>query len=207
MKTTTLDKLEKDSNFKKKYVSRFFWFTQAAIYPPSLIIFGGLFGLVYLLNYDLLLTYYAIPFLILLVLGSIWLKSVKRYILKNLFSENDSFLIAWTKAAYEEENIFWCVFTTSNRRHDKYFPETLRKELVKDDFFVSEEFSENKNEAKTKAVSLSEEITGYKDIYICAFKKFDILKNNALWNPDSNFHILFIGPEDVQIIKKKDIDI
>jgi hypothetical protein len=60
--------------------SRWFWFKQPAIYPPSILLFFALFGLIYLLNYDKLITVYALPFFLLFAVGVIWLRMVKRYV-------------------------------------------------------------------------------------------------------------------------------
>jgi hypothetical protein len=57
-----------------------FWFKQPAIYPPSILLFFALFGLIYLLSYDKLLTLYALPFFLLFAVGIFWLRAVKRYI-------------------------------------------------------------------------------------------------------------------------------
>jgi ABC-type bacteriocin/lantibiotic exporter with double-glycine peptidase domain len=74
---------------KRKKLPRCFWFRQAAIYPPALVLFFALFGLIYLLNSNMLLTVYAIPFLLVFLLGAVWLKTVKRYILKQQENKNN----------------------------------------------------------------------------------------------------------------------
>jgi hypothetical protein len=72
---------------EQKKMLRWFWFKQAAIYPPSFVLFFSLFGLIYLLNYNMLLSGYAIPFIILFLAGAVWLKMVKRYIEKQMKNE------------------------------------------------------------------------------------------------------------------------
>ncbi|MFR9165320.1 MAG: hypothetical protein ACLVKO_03455 [Dysgonomonas sp.] len=78
MKSDSLSKLEKNVSFKKKHLPKYFWLKNGSVYLPFLVLFFALFGLVYLLNYDMLLTVRAIPFALLFVIGAIWLKVAKR---------------------------------------------------------------------------------------------------------------------------------
>ncbi|GAB6013096.1 hypothetical protein [Viscerimonas tarda] len=81
MTSKKIRKQEKDNQSRKMKLPRYFWFRQFAIYPPSLALFAALFGLIYLLNYDMLVSVYAIPFVLTLILSAIWLKMAKKYIL------------------------------------------------------------------------------------------------------------------------------
>lgn len=207
MKTTKFTQLENDNNFKKKYLGKYFWLKQSAIYPPSLIIFGALFALIYLLNLDLLISVYTIPFALMLLLGAIWLKSVKRFVLKKLFEKEDSFLICLSKLTIIDNNrLLWMVFTTSRKRHEKCYAENLRKELEAVNFFESDLFINWAKGRKTKAFLIPADVINEEEVYLMVYTRSEVRKSNVTWEEDEVLPLLYIDNNEVVVIKKRDLD-
>jgi len=205
MKTDVLNKLEKDSKLKKKYLPKYFWLKNMAIYPPCIFLFFALFGLIYLLNYDMLLTYHAIPFAVLFALATIWLKTTRRYVLKKLFEKPDSYLICLAKNVKEQSGWIYVIFTTGSKRHNKYYIQNLAKELESSDILETD--GDNlKESAKRKAEKLSSEFFDSSDeVYIKAFKKDDMTKSGYSYNTSEVIPVFFIENGDILLIKSKDV--
>lgn len=190
MKAEDLKKIEKDSRFKKKYVSIAFWLKNAAIYPPSLFLFFSLFGLLYLLNYDLLITYYAIPFVLLFLLATIWFKSSRRYILHRLFEKEGTYLVCLAKIVKEQDDKVSLLITTGDKRHNKYYMQNIEQNIE------NLGFSDCLKEIDTANLPES--------FHVKSFKKADVLKLKYSCNVDDIVPLLYINNNNIVLIKRKD---
>lgn len=197
MKANDLRRLETDNKFKKKHLPKLFWLTQAGIYPPASVIFIALMGLVYLLNSDMLISYYAIPFAILLLLGAIWLKATKKYVLKALFAKEDSFLVCVGSEVVKNEKFSYFVFSTSDKRHNQYQADNVAA-LLKDEALISgSDLDKMKVESKGKAVVLPENISQNQQFYLKAFKTSSI----PYVASGSVVAVLFLNTKHVELLK------
>lgn len=88
MNTKKLKGQENNIKIKKKHYARGIWKNYAFV-PPALIVFIGIFGLLYLFNNDLLVSVYSIPFVAILLLGAIWIKLTKRHLIDRKISDSN----------------------------------------------------------------------------------------------------------------------
>lgn len=128
MNADKLQRLEKSKKFKKRFYNKEVW-RNYAIIPPSMVLFVSLFGILYLLNLDRLVSIYAIPCVIFLILGTMWLKAVRRYILTQKISEDKVFLICLSIPLVQNNGKGIAVFSVGNNRHNKGYLEKKRKEI------------------------------------------------------------------------------
>lgn len=206
MKGVDLKKIENNTKIKKKYLPKHFWLKSGGIYPPSIFLFFALFGLVYLLNYDLLLTFYAIPFVVLFLLATIWLKTTKKYILNKLFAEEGTYLVCLSAVVKEDDKLITSVFTTNSTRHNKYFARDLAKQIQESNIIDSDLFTNRKGIEKNKAVLVVDENNLLpSNVYIVHLNKAEILKARAGWSSDEVFPLFYVQNNQVLLINHKDM--
>lgn len=207
MKGTNLKKTENDNKIKKRYLPKFFWLKNGAIYPPSIFLFFSLFGLVYLLNYDLLLTFYAIPFVVLFFLATIWLKTTKKYTLNKLLADEDAYLVCLSAAVKEEGKVVTSVFTTGSTRHNKYFVRDLAKQIQDSHLLDTDLFTDIKGKEKNKPVLVVDENNLLPpNVYIVHLNKTEIVKARAGWSFDEVFPLFYLDQNQVALINLKDLN-
>lgn len=129
MNTDKINKLENNIKLKKKILSKGVW-KNYAIVPPSLVLFVGILGIVYLLNTDKLISLYSIPFILIFIIGTIWIKAVRRYIINKKISDNTTFLVCPAILFKKEGKKKAILFSIGRNRHNKYYLEKERKELL-----------------------------------------------------------------------------
>jgi len=129
MNADKINKLEKNIKLKKKVFAKGVW-KNYAIVPPSLVLFCGILGIVYLLNIDKLISLYSIPFIAIFIIGTIWLKAVRRHLINKRISDNDTFLACMAILFRKEGNKKTILFSTSKNRNNKYYLEKERKDLL-----------------------------------------------------------------------------
>lgn len=129
MNADKIQRLEKNVKFKRKYYSKEVW-RSYAIVPPSGILFIALFGFLYLFNSDRLISLYAIPFVVLLLLGTIWLKATRKYIINKRISENKPFFICLSIPLMKENGKTVMMFSGGSNRLNKYYLEKEKKEIL-----------------------------------------------------------------------------
>lgn len=201
-----LSNLEADAKFKKKYLPKYFWFRNPGIFPPSSLIFLALLGLVYLLNSDMLISLYAIPFAVILLLGAIWLKTTKKIILNRLYETPDSYKICISKPISKDNDTIFLIFSKDSKRHNKHFIQSAQKDMVKNGFVESDMFSTMKQKIGTEAQPVSDEYTGgWDNIFITCMKKSDLNKSDALWKTEGFTFLLYINDKEILPVKRKDL--
>jgi len=129
MNNDKINKLEKSDKLKKKVFGKNIW-KNYAILPPSLLLFIGIFGLIYLLNLDMLISLYSIPFVILFILGTIWFKATKKYLTNKKISESQLFVVCLAIPLIKEGKKTILVFSTGKNRNNKYYLEKEKKDLL-----------------------------------------------------------------------------
>ncbi len=200
MKPNDCAALEKDYNFKKSYLNKTLWWKNLSMLPPVLIMFIGLAGLLYLFQYDKLYSLYAIPYVLLFAIGTIWLKAMKRYLQKAAMAVPGAFHVCLAATIGEKKDVLYAIFVNNTRRYDKHYITNLAQNIS-----LHEILSENKEPFLKKAVLIHDKESDT-DIYVRAYSKKDVVKQNAGWSLDEGyFPVLFIDEKNVPVIKRKDL--
>lgn len=200
MKTNEYAKLEKDYDFKRSYLNKTLWWKSILMVAPVCFLFAGLVGILYLFNSDLLVSFYTIPYLILFVIGTIWLKAMKKHLQKVAMAREGAFHICLAASVGDKDGYTYAIFVNNTRRYDKYYITNLAKEISLHDILT-------KNDApfKQKAVLIHDEESDT-DMYMRAYPKKEIAKKNIGWSTDEGyFPVLYINDKDVPVIKRKDL--
>lgn len=199
MKPNDYAKLEKDYSFKKSYLKNTPWWKTILMLPPVCFLFVGLIGILYLFNNEMLASWYIIPYLAFFVIGTIWLKAMKRHIQKTMMATEGSFHICLAKSIGEKDGYVYSAFTNDSRRHDKYNIINIAKGLSLDEIL-----SKQNEPFKKKTVLVQDEVNGT-NIYIRAYFNNDITKRNPDWRENELFPVLYISDKYTFIVKKKDL--
>lgn len=199
MKPNDYTKLEKDYSFKKSYLKATPWWKSILMLPPTCFLFVGLIGLLYLFNNGMLASWYVIPYLAFFVVGTIWLKAIKKHIQKTMITAPGAFNICLAKSIGEKEGYIYCVFTNDKHRHDKHYMANMAKGIS-----LEEILSKQNEPFKKKSVLLHDDKSG-SEFYLRAYFNNDITKRNPDWQEDGLFPVLYINDKYTFIVKKKDI--
>lgn len=198
MKPADYLKLENDKDFKKKYLSLTSWWKNILIIPSILFLFLGIFGMLYLLQLDLLLSYYVIPFVIIFLLGTIWLKSVKRHIYNLMLTDELGFRVCTGCKICENKGFTYLIFTNGQKRHNEHFIQQLSQNTNKEEIILlamkrkQMPILYNNNDSET-------------DFYVIAYPTNSIKKQNLARNESDSVPLLFVNMKNVLIIKDKDL--
>ena len=198
MKVDDCVKLEKDRAFKYEYLRRTAWWKTILLIAPSLFLFLGLFGMVYLLKLDLLISWYTLPFGVLFVIGTIWLKAIKKHIQKTKVDDAANFHVCMAKTIGIKDGYVYFIFANNEKRHNEHYISTLAKDISLDDVDEAEI-----SQAKKKAVLFRNENEDA-GIYMKAYTASSITKQNKDWEKDNSFPVLAIDEKQVAVIKRKD---
>lgn len=197
MKANDYTGLEKDLNFKRIYIANTLWWKNMVMLPPVLFMFIGLAGLLYLFQLDKLLSFYAIPYLLLFSIGTIWLKAMKKHLQKTMMAQPGAFHICLAASIGEKDGYTYTAFVNDRKRHDQQYITKLAKELS------FHEIVSDKAAYKKKAIRLNKE-NDDTCIYIKAYNTKSLIKRNAGWSFQEGYvPILFINEDNVPIIKRK----
>lgn len=186
MEAKQLVKLEKNEKFRRKIASIGIWRNYAFV-PPIIIIFGSIFGLLYLLNNDLLISFYAIPFAILFLIATLWFKSVRKYLINKKISSQDFFQICIGYPLFNNKNSTIILFTTNNYRHSTNFLEKQKKDILSDDNL--------NNKLRNSDINMLEilEIEDIKNTYLSCIPK----------TKESEIYILYTNQKNIIKINNK----
>lgn len=200
MKANEYSKLEKDYDFKKIYLNKTLWWKNILMVAPICFLFAGLVGIIYLFNSNMLVSLYTIPYLILFVVGTIWLKTIKKHIQKAIMAREGAFHICLAASIGDKGDYTYAIFVNDTHRYDKYHITNLAKEVSLHNLLEKYDIS-----FKKKAILIQDEENN-ESFYIRAYPKKEIAKKNAGWSiSEGYFPVLYINDIDVPIIKRKDL--
>lgn len=199
MKPQDYAKLESDYSFKRSYLNKTPWWKSLLLVPPVCFLFVGLVGVIYLLKNDMLISLYIIPYLLLFVIGTIWLKAIKRHIHKVKMANAGSFHVCLAKPVWEKENQVFAIFVNDAHRHNKYYIENLVEKIS------SEKLLEKYNPSFKKEAHLIHDDENDADFYLRVYDMKEINKQNPDWRDKYLFPILYIDDKYTFVIKKKDL--
>lgn len=197
MNADKIQRIEKDKKVRRKFYSKDVW-RNYAIVPPSGVLFVALFGFLYLFNMDLLLSWHAIPFAILLILGTIWLKATRKYIINQKMSGDTSFVICLSIPLTKRDGKTIRIFSVGNNRHNKYYLEKEKKEVLEriesdPDFF--------KFISSTKSVQAIPDT----DLYI-VYPLFSDRISNKSNSVTVNKYVIFNNSEKIRYITLRELE-
>lgn len=200
MKPTQCVSLERDRDFKLAYMKRTpYWFNFLFV-APVCFLFLGLVGLLYLLKLDLLLSLYAIPFGVFFVLGTVWMKAVKRHLLKTKVDDPQCFHVCIAVPVGEMDGYSYFVFTNDDKRHNEYHISLLAEELPFDYFP-----NILKKQARKSAVLVEDEEIDAQ-VYLKGFPTKDVKRKDAVRDYDDFLPVLAIDEKQVGIISRREYE-
>ena len=199
MKPADCVKLEKDRALKLDYMRNTPYWKNFLFVAPSCILFIGLVGAIYLLKLGMLVSWYVIPFLVLFVFGTIWLKGVKKHILKTKVDDPANFHVCIGISVGEQGGYTYIIYANNEKRHNEHYISTLAEDYPLS-FFSKDQLQQ----AKKQPIFVYEEALD-KEIHLKAFKTSDISKRHARWNSEDGLPLFAIDERQVVIIKKKDL--
>lgn len=129
MRTYNLSKIEKNIKFKNYLSNKNIWKNYAFV-PPALILFIGLFGLIYLYKENILISWRSVPFIIIFTLGTIWFKATRKYFLDRKKEKIKSILICTTTILVTTKQKYIILFTTNNNRHNQSYIDRKKEEIL-----------------------------------------------------------------------------
>ena len=199
MKPTEYVKLEKDKSFKYSYFGAAKWWKNFSLVPPVILLFGGLIGVVFLLNTGRLATWYVVPYIVLFVLGTVWFKATKKHLQKQLMDSEDAFRVCSAAVAGEGEGYVYAVYTTGDKRHNEYYIDGIADRLD-----VASLTAEQLAKAKKKAITLHDDETGT-DFALRAYFHSNISRRNPDWRDNNSFPLICIHNRTMEIVRKRDL--
>ncbi len=198
MRPTDCVTLEKDKSFKREYAGRLSWWRNFLFVAPSLIMFLGLAGMLYLFKAEMLVSWYTLPFVIFFMLGTVWLKAVKRHIMKTLVNTEGSFL-ACPAALYDDDGKYsYFIFSIADKRHNAHYVKTVGDRLRASDAHI------DKDAARRSAITFSDPHS-QDTFYLKGFPHKDIRRSNAMWTDQDALPLLYVDAKNVFIIKRRDL--
>ncbi|WP_163356864.1 hypothetical protein [Dysgonomonas sp. 25] len=197
MKAADCVKLEDKTIFKKEYLKQTGWWKNYSFIPPSLLLFLGLAGLIYLTKAEMLVTFYSIPFVLVFLLGTIWMKAVKKHIRDAKFNHPETFRVCLAQPVTTINGYTCLVFTLGQKRHNAFFAKQLAEEISVDENTLSL----YKNKVQKQHVQSVDA-----DCYVIAYPTSIIHKKNPLWDENKEvLPLLYVDEKNVLVIKGKDL--
>lgn len=199
MKPQDYAKLENNYNFKRRYLNKTTWWKNILLIAPTCFLFVGLAGVIYLLKNDMLASLYVIPYLILFVVGTIWLKAIKKHIQKYKMAEAKAFRVCLAKPIQEDEKLVFSIFVNDTHRHNNYYIKNLAekidlKALLKSDSKLSKTGTHLINDSENE-----------QEYYLNTSTPKIITNQNVSWRKDDTFPVLYIDSKYTFVIKAKDL--
>jgi hypothetical protein len=200
MKSNNYTELEKDYNFKRSYFNNTLWWKTISMVPPVLFLFIGLAGIIYLFETGMSVSWYTIPYVVLFTVGAIWLKAMKKYILRASMAAEGAFHVCLAAPIEDKDGYTYAAFVNNTRRHDKYYITNLMKNKSLHELCVKDNAS-----FKKEAILVHEEESDT-DIYVKAYPKKVISARNNGWSlGEGYFPVLYINNKNVPVIKRKNL--
>lgn len=197
MNADKLLRLEKNKKFRKKFYNKQVW-KNYAIIPPSVILFAALFGGLYLFNTDRLISLYSIPCILLLLLGTIWLKATRKYIVTQNISDDKTFLICPSIVLTQQNGKTIRMFSIGNNRHNKHYLEKSKKDILERLSADSDYLGFNSFKKSLQAVPDT-------DIYLVHPSSSDRLSNKNRVGSVNNF-VIFNDSDSIKYINLRELE-
>lgn len=199
MKPSEYKKLEDNKPFKRYYMNKTLWWKNFLIIAPASLLFIGLAGIMHMSYNDRLWTLYAVPYIVVFALGTIWLKGIKKYIQDKLLSKQDMYLACASRSLGNYKGRYYFIFSKDNKRHNEVLINQLADELSLDSFS-----DEQLSQAKKAAIEIetSEKET---QMYLRGLTVGYVEKANKQSISVGITPLLYVSLKDVFVIRDKDL--
>lgn len=197
MEVDKIKKLEKNRAFKRSFFGNQVWHKYALI-PPALVLFMSLFGVVYMYNTDRLISYYCLPFIVFLLLSTIWFKATRKYLINQDVENTQDFFICLVEPLFKEKSKQYYLFSIGANRLNKYFLEKTKSEILDNkDVFV---YGITQSNQKVIPLRVAEA-----DLFVTShFKtKRNIFSISA--KKESDHYLVYFGIDKIKPISEKEI--
>ncbi len=199
MKPEDCARLEKDYSFKRSYLNETPWWKTLLMVPPICLLFTGLVGIIYLYHHDKLISLILIPYLVLFVAGTIWLKALKKYIQKEKIAKPGSFLVCMALPVKEKDGYVYAAFTNGTHRYNKHYVNSMVKKNPLD-----ARIEEDSILFRKQSVLIHDEETN-EGFYVRAYETKKLNSRFITWREDGLFPVIYIDDKYTFVVKKKDL--
>lgn len=199
MKPSKYKELEVDQLFKRHYLNKIIWWKDFLLVAPALLIFIGIAGVIYMGQNDNLWNWYSVPYIAVLIIGSIWLKAIKKHLQKKLLDDKDKFQACAARAIGDKGGYYYFIFSTGSKRHNETLINQLAESL--DINSISEEQLSASKKQMVEISTMETETT----IYMKAISVNRVLKTNRENIRTGVTPLLYISPKDIFVIRRKDL--
>lgn len=196
MEQLNLQNLEKSIILKRNFFSKGIM-KSPAMYPPIAMIFIGILGILYLYNYNLLLSAYTIPFLCFFLAGSILIRIIKKQVIEKRIAENTVFCVCETIPFLSSGNKTILLFSIDENRHKKSYLDNNKNTLSKDEREKIKSFKSNS--LKSKITQLAPH-----NLYITTAPPRSLSFTNSN-NTDTDYKIIYSGNEKFSVLSSNKI--
>lgn len=199
MRPNEYKNLEQDQLFKRRYLGNILWWKNFLLIAPSLLVFIGLAGVLYMAQDGQIKSWYVVPYVVVFVLGLIWVKAVKKYLQDKLLKDKERFLACAARSIGDKGGYYYFIFTKDSKRHNEALINQLAAEVD-----INNLTAEDLTTAKKQMVEIktSEQET---PIYIKAFTKGNISRTNSQQIGIGITPLLYVSPKNIFVIRKKDL--
>lgn len=198
MKASECKRLEKDRMFKLAYMKKTPYWINFLFVAPISILFLGLVGILYLLERNMLLSWYTVPFVLIFIFGTVWMKAVKRHLLKTKVDNPENFHVCIAVPVGEKEGYTYFLYANNESRHNEYYISTIAEDFPFDVFSPLQ-----LKQSKKQPVLMNDEGLD-PNIYLKAFTKRDVVRKDAIRAFDDSLPILAIDNKLVKIISRRE---
>lgn len=173
------------------------WWKNPAIIAPLILLFAGVFFLIYLLKSDLLISWYSIFYIIIFLVGTIWFKALKKYFFNSRLNDPNAFKVCLGNPVYVDKGYSYIIFDPNQKRHNEYFIRNIPEDLITSSIDI--------NSLKTnKVIPANIQQQEYTDCCIVKLANAKIKKAIAGRNEYDTIPLAYISAKDIFIIYKKD---
>lgn len=130
MSSTKYSDLEKNVKFKSQFVSKSI-LPKNFVYllAPIILLVFSVFSILYIFEAGRLASIVTLPYALIFILGVVFLRLSRIYIIKKEVSRRGHYLVCLGKIIKEDGNYAYVLFSKDEKRHDKHFIERVAKQL------------------------------------------------------------------------------
>lgn len=199
MKPSQYKDMETDLLFKRRYLSKIAWWKSILLIAPTLLLFVGIAGVIYVVQNEAIASWYMIPYAVVFVMGAAWLKAVKKHLQDKLLKDNERFLVCAARAIADKGGYYYFIFTKESKRHNEALINKLGEEI--DFTSLSDDDLLAARKRIIEVATQEEEST----IYIKAVSVNNVLKTNRENLRTGITPLLYVSPTNVFVIRRKDL--
>lgn len=199
MRPNEYKNLEQDKLFKRRYLGKILWWKNFLLIAPSLLIFIGIAGVLYVAQGDSINPYYMIPYAVVFLMGAIWLKAVKKHLQDKILNDKERFLVCASRAIGDTGGYYYFIFSKDSKRHNELLINKLAESMD-----ISSLTAEQISLAKKgiTEISTEEEET---PVYLIAKSINSVLRTNRENIRTGITPLLYISPKNVFVVRRKDL--